>query len=175
MKRIIALLLTLVVFQSPAFAQGYVVTSSAAVTTSTSPAYTAGDSIGTLLTFNNVFGSQARSGVLLNVCITDKAAVAADISFVPATQAISATVTDNAPFDPNDADLPLLGREIPFTSTERVSYNDNGMKCTSSLGIAVRNTNSAAPRAMYGYLVNRGAATFSSTTDLTVIVNVLQD
>lgn len=175
-----ALLLLLLICPALAQAQSVLVTkfTSASPTVDTGGAYASGDLIGGKLTFSNALRSNVGSGYLVSVAISDKAAQAVDLDLVIfRTDPTGTTFTDQAAFDPADADLSKVAAVINFGSSARFAYSDNGTKYLGSLAIPIQALTSAnAPTStLYGALVARGAYTGASSSDITVTLGVSQD
>lgn len=151
---------------------------SASPTVDTGGAYASGDLIGGKLTFTNALRPTAGSGYLVSVAIADKAAQAVDLDLVLFRQdPTGTTFTDQAAFDPADADLGKVITVVNFGSSSRFAYNDNGTKFVGSLAIPLQGLTSAnlTQGTIYGALVARGAYTGASSSDLTVTLGVSQD
>lgn len=137
-------------------------------TVSTTPAYTAKDAVGGLLTFASVVQSDQKSGVLMNVTVIDASQQRPSLELVLFDRTFTAS-TDNAVFDPSDADLANCIGVVAINSWS--DFNDNSIATVSgvSLPLVLNGTS------LYGQLVTRGTPTFVATSDITVIVTVLQD
>lgn len=146
-----------------------VVRLSATPTISTT-AYAAGDAIGGLLTFSNAARSSGGSCRIDAVQIVDKAQQYADINLVLFDRSITAP-TDNAAFDPTDAELANVVGVVPIGGGFYYGFNDNGVASISGLGItAVLNGTD-----LFGVLVAVTAPTYGTTSDLVVTATILQD
>lgn len=149
----------------------------AATTMSTSPAYTALDQVGTLLTFSACVSANGRACRIESVYFGNKANTA------PALQLwlfnASPTLTspaDNAAWQPTDGDMATLvdvidsGQWFAGAATAL-----NQWSRVAGLGRVV--VCAAGDTALYGYLVLApgGSLTGASTTDLTVRIVVTPD
>jgi len=167
-------LLTLAIFlPSLAFAQSSGPTRcfSATPVVDTS-AYATGDLIGGKLTFSPPAGTSYQgTGYIVSVSITDKADQAVDLELVLFhTNPSSTTFTDQAAFDPADADLAYVSSVIALaSSTTFFTYNDNGVHFLGSLAIPFKG------KTLYGALVSRGTPTFAAASDVTVTVCAMVD
>lgn len=172
MKKLIVLFLLGLV--STASAQVYhtdVQYASVTPTVSTSPAYTAKDSVGGLLTFRGI--CKASNTVQVNsVTITDKAdqAVAYDLQLFSANPTAS-TFTDNSVTAVNTTDLAKILPVISLLSTDHFSYSATGVSSLSSLNSGGFVTTTGGT--LYGVLVTRGTPTYTSTSDITVRVGYM--
>lgn len=140
-------------------------------TVSTTPAYTAGDAIGGELVFANASRVTAQTSHLLRVQITDKAAQSPDLELHLFAASIAGTYTDNAPFDPTDADLADYLGTVTVAAADWKVLTDNAVAdVAADLPFKPNATTN-----LYGYLVIRSAETYVSSTDLAVTVLIRQD
>ncbi len=149
-----------------------------ATTVSTSPAYSSGDLIGGKLSFPEICPSRSGRGLLVSATIFDLSAQATDMDLVLfATDPSATTFTDNAVLDIDDADLTKIIAYIPFGSSSRATFNDNGIKFLGERAQPVRcQTSTGAPtRTLYGAIVSRGTPTFSNAADISVELKVIGD
>ena len=138
-------------------------------------AYATGELMGGKMTFTGALRSQTGSGFLVSVTVSDKAATTTDMELVLfGADPSSTTFTDQAAFDPADADLSKVIAVIALGSAERFTWNDNAVKYKGSLAIPIGQVgvNSVT---IYGALVSRGAPTFATSGDMTVTLGVSQD
>lgn len=166
MKRFLAGLLAAVLIPTLAAAQSSGPTRcvSATPTVDTS-AYATGDLIGGKLTFSPAAGSSTKgTGYIVSANITDKADQSVDLELVLfRSNPTTTTFTDQAAFDPSDADLANVVAVISLpAATTFFTYNDNGVHFLGSLAIPFRGIT------LYGALVSRGTPTFSAASDVTV-------
>lgn len=135
-------------------------------------AYTTGDLIGTKLTLAGSGNESLGSGFIESVEITDldKETVDIDVVIFDADPS-GTTFTDNAAFDPADADLVNIVCVIPVTS--HFDFNDNGVSIVKNVGcpykLAVGSTS------LYAALVSRASVTYTSAADLKLRVGIKQD
>lgn len=134
-------------------------------------AYESGDLIGGKITIDPPSPASIGNGVLIqSVVITDLAGQEAeiDVMFFDGDPA-NTTFTDNAAFDPNDADLENFGAGIA-TVDDWHSFND------SSLGQALRLAIPIVPEeevgTFYAVLISRGTPTFGAS-DLTLRIEMV--
>lgn len=128
-------------------------------------AYATGELIGSKLTFAPAAGSSAKgTGYIVSVLITDKAKQAVDLELVLFRANPSATTfTDQAAFDPADADLANVVAAISLTSAaSHFAYSDNSVHYVGSLALPYRGVT------LYGALISRGTPTFAASTDVTI-------
>jgi len=134
--------------------------------------YASGDSIGGLITLTNAAYALTGSGFISYITIADKDREGADIDVVFFTSNPSATTfTNNAALTINDADLVKIACVVNVT-TDAI-FVDNGVSYVSSANcpfdLGYNNTT------LYAALVSRGTPTYTSTSDLTLRVGILQD
>lgn len=151
----------------PVVVGGYQTRISQTPTISTS-AYAAKDAIGGLLTFANAVRSAGWTGHIQTAIIVDKDGELAPIDLVLFDQTFTAP-TDNAVFDPTDAELANVIAVIPFSNY--AEFNDNAVCSRSGLGIAFK----AEGTSIFGALVSRSTPTWTGTSDLIVILEIVQD
>jgi hypothetical protein len=137
-------------------------------TVSTSPAYTAKDAVGGKLTFAGVVQADQLSGVLMGVTVLDASQQRPSLELVLFDRDFTPS-SDNAVFDPTDADLANCIGVVAVNSWS--DFNDNSVATVSgiSLPIVLNGTS------LYGQLLTRGTPTFVATSDITVMVTVLKD
>lgn len=134
-------------------------------TVSTTPAYTAKDAVGGLLTFANVARASGGSVRIDSVMLVDVSQQQKDLDLILFDRSITAP-TDNAVFDPTDAELANVVGVVPIYAGHYADFNDNSVASVVPLGLtAVLNGTS-----LFGVLVARGTPTYVATTDLTVII-----
>lgn len=128
-------------------------------------AYANGDAVGALLTFANALPA-AGSGVLEAVTIVDKASQAAALDLVLFRASITAP-TDNAAFDPTDAELADYVGHVVIGGGHYSAFNDNAAAMRRpELHFDLSGTS------LYGVLVARGTPTYAATTDIVVTVQI---
>lgn len=160
----------------PALALAEVVTTKttvveAAPTVDTGGAYATGELIGGKLTLSNATAYTVYSGIISNVTIIDKDKEAADLDVVFFdTDPTATTFTDQAAFDPADADL--LNIICTVSVTTDVSFSDNGMSYANNVNCPFRTPGS---NTIYAAIVSRGSPTYTSSSDLLLRVGILQD
>ena len=142
----------------------------AAPTVDTS-AYATGELIGGKLTLTNAAAFGLFTGIINNVTIIDKDKEAADLDVVFFdTNPASTTFTDQAAFDPADADL--LNIICTVSVTTDVSFSDNGMSYANNVNCPFQ---TSASTIIYAAIVSRGSPTYTSSSDLLLRVGILQD
>jgi len=137
-------------------------------TVSTSPAYTAGDAVGGLLTFANAVRESGSSGVLMSVVVIDASQQRPSLELVLFDRTFTAS-TDNAVFDPTDADLANCIGVVAIGSWSNFSDNSVATVSGVSLPIVLNGTS------LFGQLLTRGTPTFVATSDISVLCTVLED
>ena len=148
-----------------------VVAISASPTTSTSPAYSSGDVIGSLLTFAGAARASGGAGLIQSVTIAFKSTQTAATDFVWCGDSTTpnSTETDNAP-------VAIIGAD--FDKCRVIHVTD----CTS-LGTPTvcAADNLAFPYTLssgttgFGFLVTRGTPTLASTSDVTVTLRLIRN
>lgn len=139
-------------------------------TVSTSPAYTAVDAIGGLMTFSNAARASGASVVVDAVQLVDKGQQLKDVDLFLFDRSIIAP-TDNAVFDPTDTELGYVVGVVNIAPADYKSLNDNAVAHRGALGIAAVLNGTD----LFGVLVARGTPTYASTSDIVVTLTVLQD
>ena len=166
--------LAALLFVSTATAQAqFVETRFAALsfTVSTSPAYTAGDAIGTKGTLTNACLSRSNRGEVRGVTINDLASQSADIDLVLFNADPTATTfTDNAALDIADADLSKITAVIPVTTHK--TFADNSISQAKNIAYPFQCNSSGT---LYYALVARGTPTYAATTDVSGILEFIND
>lgn len=142
-----------------------------ATPTISTSAYTAGDAVGGLLTFSNVARASGGTAYIESAVLLDKdkeAAAAYELWLFDRT--FTAT-TDNAAFDPSDADLANLLGVLKFAST------DGTLTSTTATVYTWPQTTAMNPfplvlngTDLFGQLVTRGTPTFTTTADIVVSI-----
>lgn len=132
-------------------------------------AYAEKDAVGDLLTFSNAVRASGGSCRIDAVQIVDKDQELADLDLVLFDRSITAP-TDNAVFDPTDAELGNVVATVPITQGHYAEFNDNAVAAVPGPGVvAVLNGTD-----LYGVLVARSTPTYASTSDLVVTITVSQ-
>lgn len=139
-----------------------------ATPTITAGAYSSGDALGGLLTFENVVEADGDGFTIDGFVITDLGKQSANIDLVLFDDSFTATA-DNAAFDPSDTDLLKCLGVIP--SGAYSEFNDSGVMRRSGIGF----NGVLVGTSLYGQLVVRGTPTYTSTTDLTVRLYIRRD
>lgn len=136
---------------------------------SVSPAYTAKDAVGALMTFANAARASGGSCLIQSVQIEDKSQQMPLLDLVLFDRAITAP-TDNSVFNPSDGDLAnCVGViTIPVWS----DFSTNSVSSINNVGLEVVLSGSAD---LFGVLVTRSTPTFVSVGDIVVTLTILQD
>ena len=153
--------------------QTFVVTRTAQVTVpltvTASSAYVANNSVGGLIRFRNITGPQ-QSGIVQNVTVLSQSVQTTGYKLylfndIPG----STTVADKATPSLNAVDLPKLLNVITLVSAD--STIGKTINVTNGIGVGFITTT----QTLYGVLVTTGTPTYTSTTDVSVTLTVLQD
>ena len=121
-----------------------------------SPNYATGDSLGTNLTVSGL----PEHGIIRGVTVVDRADQDVNIDFVFSQSSL--TVTDNAAFDPTDAELENVVGVIQVNSW--FSFNDNSVGCEANTELPYQ-TNDGN---LIVQGVTRGAHNLAATTDIRI-------
>ena len=143
-------------------------------------AYATGDLIGGKLTFSGAFVNAGASGILHSLVLATKAPQTdKNLELVIFDQdPTGTTFTDQAAFDPADADLTKILCRILLDGTDDYSaFSDNAIYSKAGLGIVVRAEPDIAGVSgnLYGALVARSDPTFAAAADVTITLHILQD
>jgi hypothetical protein len=139
-------------------------------TVSTSPAYSAKDAIGGLLTFSNAARASGGSIHIEAIQIVDKGQQRSDIDVVLFDRTFTAP-TDNSIFAPTDAELLTCVGVIPVLFGDYSDFSTNSIATINMIGLSVV-LNGVD---LFGALVARGIPTYTSTTDIVVTLDIVQD
>lgn len=137
-------------------------------TVSTTPAYTAKDAVGGLLTFANAARVSGGSCIIQSVIVIDNSQQMPALDLVLFDRTFTAP-TDNAVFAPTDAEAATCIGVIPISAWS--DFSTNSVAARFGLGLAV----TLSGTSLFGALVTRSTPTFVATSDITVILQILQD
>ena len=134
-----------------------------ALTVSTSPAYTAGDSIGGKITIANAVRVSGGVSVLASLEILDRAnQKPAGTIYIFNADPTNATLTDNAAFVFSTDDLKVIA-QIPVSTSDYVTTNS---KATANLSGLARIVGPASGTTLYAAFVTTSTPTFAATADV---------
>lgn len=136
--------------------------------TITAGAYHAKDAVGGKLTFANAARISGGKGVINSVTIVDDDNELAGLELWLYNQDFTAS-SDNAAFDPTDADNENLVGVIPISSADYFSANDNACACVRGVGLEYQCVGGTS---LYGQLKCTATPTYTGTGDLTVKIGV---
>lgn len=139
-------------------------------TVSTTPAYTAKDAVGGLLTFASAARSSGGSIVIEALSIVDKSQQMPQLDLVLFDRTFTAS-TDNAIFNPSDADLANVLGVISVVTADWKDFSTNSLATKTGLLFPVLLNGTS----LFGQLVTRSTQTFVATTDIIVILHVRQN
>lgn len=132
-----------------------------------SPGYTAGDQLGTQLTFTNAFRATG-SGTIATATLIDSANIVGAVDLYLFSQAVT-PAADNAPVNFSDADMQFFVGAISFPPP--VSFVNNRAATVPAIGLSMQ----VSGTTLYGYLATLTSHTFfNSATDLTVNLVIQQ-
>lgn len=147
-----------------------VVRLSATPTISTTPAYTAKDALGALLTFSNAARASGGSILIQSATLVDKDQLFTNVDLVLFDRTFTAP-TDNAIFAPTDAELLNCVGVIPFYTGDYADFSTNAVATKPAVGLECLLNGTD----LFGALVNRGTPTYASTSSLVITLTILQD
>ena len=129
-------------------------------------AYATGDLVGGLLTLSGAF--VGYGGFIQSVVITDlaKQSIGKDVVFFDANPS-NTTFTENSALDINDTDLLNVIGVAPVL--DWFGFSDNSVGQALNLAMSFR----LAGADLYAAIVERGAPTYASTSDLSIRVGIL--
>jgi hypothetical protein len=136
-------------------------------TVSTTPAYTAKDAVGGLLTFANAVRVSGGNGTLVTVTVIDNSQQRPSLELVLFDRTFTNS-TDNAIFEPSDADLANCIGVVAINSWSDFSTNSIATVSAVGLGFVLNGTS------LFGQLLTRGTPTFVATSDIVVAVDIAQ-
>lgn len=137
-------------------------------TVSTSPAYTAKDAVGGLLTFANAARVSGGTIAIQTVIVIDDSQQMPALDLVLFDRTFTAP-TDNAIFAPTDAELETIVGVVPISNY--ADFSTNAVATRTGLGLAAKLNGTD----LFGALVTRSTPTFVATTDISVIVECTRD
>lgn len=133
-------------------------------------AYAAKDNVGGLLTFAGAARAAGGSVRIESCQVVDRDSEMADLDLVLFDRTITAP-TDNAAFDPTDAELDYCVGVITLSGGMYAAFNDNAVASVEGLAMqAVLNGTD-----LFGVLVARHAMTYTAVDDLKVTLTIAQD
>ncbi len=134
-----------------------------ALTVSTSPAYTAGDSIGGKITIANAVRVSGGISVLSSLQILDRAnQKPAGTIYIFNADPSAATLTDNSAFVFSTDDLKVVA-QIPVSTSDYVTTNS---KATANLSGLARIVGPTSGTSLWAAFVTTSTPTFAATTDV---------
>lgn len=143
--------------------------------------YASGDVIGTQMTFANAARVSGRGGIIQTAMLLDLDKEDALIELYLYDRSFTTLGSDNAAASFTEADLSNLIGLIVFDNRTTYGPSDYVDINTAASGssVAIKNNLGIAFVAnatdIYGQMVVRGAPTFTATTDLKVVLTILQD
>lgn len=136
-------------------------------TVSTSPAYTAKDAVGALMTFSNAVRSSGGTARIDRVQVVDKGQVRPDLELFLFDRSITAP-TDNGIFAPSDAEIVQCVGVVPIGGWYDLSTNSVA-DIPVGAEVVLNGTD------LFGVLVTRSTPTLIATSDIVVIITVIQE
>jgi len=129
-------------------------------------AYTAGDQLGTQLTFANAARASGGSGVVVGLTIVDVNDIIGPVDLVLFDSSVT-LAADNAAFAVSDADALKVVQLIP-TAVFDIGSN----RVSQIMGLAIPYVCNGGTSLFGGLLTRTGHTFFAATTDLTVVLYV---
>lgn len=136
--------------------------------TITAALYASGNALGGLLTFANAARTSGKSILVASAVISDKAKQNSNIALVLYNQTFSAT-TDKTAMAPSNADMLNIRGVIYFGSY--TTFNANSVASVPNVGMEILLTGTS----LFGQLMVIGTPTYTSTSDITVALTIVQD
>ncbi len=137
---------------------------------STTPAYSIGDAVGGKRTIANAL-TAAGTGVLESITVLDRANQSAPLTIIIFdADPTNATITDNAAFVYSTDDLKVLG-QINIAATDYTTLNSKAVATIKGIGLTLK----AAGTSLYVAVVTSSTPTYAATTDVQIILGILQD
>ena len=134
-------------------------------------AYTAGDTLGGLLSISNAYDGIGAAAVLQSIVVFDKANQNAPIDFI-FFNASGTVPANNNPFTWNTADfVKVLGR-VRVASTDYLTLNSRSFASVYPIGLTLQGN---ATQALYVVAIVQGTPTYTSTSDLIFSFGLLRD
>jgi len=129
-------------------------------------AYTAGDSIGPLLTLTHVWDFAGQAAILQSIVVQDLAAQNSAIDFIFFDANPSATTfTDNGALTVADADLPKIVGTVSLLASDYVAFADSSAATVKTIALPV---NPLSGSSLYCALVARGTPTYPTGADVSL-------
>lgn len=130
--------------------------------------YAAKDAVGGLMTFSNAARASGGSIVIEAATIIDNDQEMTGLELVLFDRTFSAAA-DNAIFAPSDADLLNVVGVVKFS--DWADFSTNSIATRSGLGLAAKLNGTD----LFGQLLTRGTPTFTATSDITVVLHIVQN
>lgn len=143
------------------------------LTVSTTPAYSAGDNVGGLVTLTNAMRISGGTGVLQNLLVVDHSHQNPNLDIIFFTSTPAATFTDNGAFPTlSQADDALVLCRVSIASTDWVTIGGSGFASPTFQPKVVHATGSAN---LLMAINTSSTPTFGATTDIMVTTGFLRD
>ena len=131
--------------------------------------YAAKEAIGGLYTFAGAVRSSGGSGRIVAIQIHDKDQEKAGVDLVFFDRTFTAP-TDNAVFDPTDAELATVVGVVSVVAGHYADFNDNSVAHVAvDLPFVLNGTD------LFAGVVARGTPTYGTTSDITISLTIEQD
>lgn len=137
-----------------------------ALTVSTSPAYSSGDSIGGKITIANAVRVSGGVSILNSIEILDRAnQKAGGTIYIFDADPSAATITDNSAFVFSTDDLKVVAQ----ISVSSADYTTTNSKATANLSALARTVQAASGTSLYAAFVTTSTPTYAATTDVQIV------
>jgi hypothetical protein len=145
--------------------------------------YTTGDCLGTLTTVSGAARTSGSGGVIQGIMILDKTQAQRSAFDIAIFNSTVTTAADNAAFTVSDADAAKMQAYIPVLTTDYAAAwpgtPNNSIAYLPPRSAAVAGEMSipylCSATSLFIQLIVRGAPTYTSTSDLVIILDTLQD
>jgi hypothetical protein len=148
-------------------------TATSAGLTTSATAYTAGDQLGTILTFSSAVAASAGGGLLVAATLLDEVKITGDVWLYLFDRSVT-LAADNAAADFSDGDMAFCLGVVKFPQGDDVTSNRFAQWPTSTSPPFLLKANSGT--SIYGALVTQsGHTVFTAVTNLKVALHVQPD
>lgn len=132
--------------------------------------YSAGNAVGGKRTYANALTS-AGTGVLESITLLDRNNQSQPMTVIIFdADPTNATITDKSAFVYSTDDLKVLG-QITISASDYITTNSKAIATIRGIGLSLK----SAGTSLYVALVTTGTPTFAATTDVQLILGILQD
>lgn len=129
-------------------------------------AYSSGDAIGGLLTFEDACSVFEPDFRIVSAVLIDNAKQGVHVALLLFDRTFTPTA-DNAAMDPSDSDLQNATAIVDFPAADYLALNDNSI-CQPDLGAGVPGRLVDGGTDLYGQLISYGTPTYVAASDITI-------